>query len=146
MRSGYRSQQLHSEEERYAGTSRRIGDPAMVTVEEFSRLVSGIYAAAVTPQQWGPAIRDVMGTLGGTGAGLVFADRSSRWLEPVIAPEAAKSYAEHYSRLDHVLAAVEEGPVGAVRTASELILPHPNTEFHADWIRPNELEDGLSSD
>jgi DNA-binding CsgD family transcriptional regulator/PAS domain-containing protein len=115
----------------------------MVTVEDFSRLVSGIYAAAVTPQQWGPAIRDIMGTLGGTGAGLVFADRSSRWLEPVIAPEAAKSYAEHYSRLDHVLAAVEEGPVGAVRTASELILPLPNTEFHADWIRPNELEDGL---
>jgi hypothetical protein len=118
----------------------------MVTVEDFSRLVSGIYAAAVTPQQWKPATRDVIGTLDGTGGGLVFADGSSRWqLEPVIPPEAAKSYADHFSRLDHVLAAVEKGPAGAVRTGTELILPSQNTEFHADWIRPNELEDGLSS-
>jgi DNA-binding CsgD family transcriptional regulator len=116
----------------------------MVTVELFSRLVSGIYAAAVTPQHWGPALRDVVGTLDGTGGGVVSADGSSRWqLEPVLAPEAAKSYAEHYSLLDDVLAAVEKGPVGAVRTGSELILPRQHTEFHADWIRPNELEDGL---
>jgi DNA-binding CsgD family transcriptional regulator/PAS domain-containing protein len=116
----------------------------MVTFEHFSRLVSGIYAAAVTPQHWGPALRDVIGTLDATGGGVVFADGSSRWqLEPVLAPEAAKSYEEYYSRLDDVLAAVEKGPVGAVRTGTELILPHQNTEFHADWIRPNELEDGL---
>lgn len=87
----------------------------MVPVEDYSRLVSGIYAAAVTPYQWGRALRDVVETLDGTGGGLVFADGSNRWLEPVIAPEAAKDYAEHYSRLDHVLAAVEKGPVGAVR-------------------------------
>ncbi len=31
----------------------------MVTVEDFSRLVSGIYAAAVTPGDWELAIRDV---------------------------------------------------------------------------------------
>ena len=57
--------------------------------------------------------------------------------------KAAQSYAEYYHRIDHVLAAVEKGPVGTVRTASELILPHRNTEFHSDWVRPNELEDGL---
>ena len=83
----------------------------------FSRLVAGIYAAAVTPQHWESAIRDVIGTLDGTGGGLVHADGSSRWqIEPALAPEAAKTYAEHYSRLDHVLAAAEKGPVGAVRT------------------------------
>ena len=116
----------------------------MVTVEDFSRLVSGIYAAAVTPQHWEPALREVVGTLDGSGGGVVSAHGSSRWqLEPVIAPEAAKSYAEHYSRLDHVLAAVEKGPVGAVRAGGELIAPRPITEFHADWMRPNGLEDGL---
>ena len=116
----------------------------MVTVEDFSRLVSGIYAAAVTPQHWQLAIRDVVGTLDGTGGGLIFADASSRWqVGPILAPEATKSYAEHYGRIDHVLAAVEKGPVGAMRTGDELIPSKPHTEFHADWIRPNGLEDGL---
>ena len=120
------------------------GDVPMVTVEDFSRLVSGIYAAAVTPQHWGPALREVVGTLDGSGGGVVSAHGSSRWqLEPVIAPEAAKSYAEHYSRLDHVLAAVEEGPVGAVRAGGELIAAKPTSAFHAGWIRPYGLEDGL---
>ena len=31
-----------------------------------------------------------------------------------------------------------------VRTGSELIFPHQKTEFHADWIRPNGLDDGLA--
>ena len=116
----------------------------MVTVDEFSRLVSGIYAAAITPQHWERVTRDVMRTLDGTGGGLVIADGSSRWLiGAVIAPEAVKSYAEHYSGLDHVLADVEQGPVGAVRAGDELIAAKPHTEFHADWIRPNGLEDGL---
>ena len=30
-----------------------------------------------------------------------------------------------------------------MRTRSELILPYQNTDFHADWIRPNGLEDNL---
>jgi DNA-binding CsgD family transcriptional regulator len=115
----------------------------MVTVEDFSRLVAGIYAAAVTPQHWEQAIRGVMGTLDGTGAGVVSADGSSRWQTATLAPEAAKSYADHYARIDHVLAAVEKGPVGAIRAGGELIAAKPTTEFHADWIRPNRLEDGL---
>lgn len=127
-----------------ARVGQRIMDPAMVTVEDFSRLVSGIYAAAVTPQRWESAIRDIHRTLGGTGGGLMMAD-GGIWsiLHATVPDGAQKSYAEHYCRLDHVLAAVEDGPVGAVRTGTELILPHQNTEFHVDWIRPNELEDGL---
>jgi len=115
----------------------------MVTVEDFSRLVAGVYAAAVTPEHWEPALRDVVGTFDAAGGGLVFACGSSRWQVADLALEAVKSYAEHYCRLDHVLAAVEKGPVGVVRTGSELILPHQDTEFHADWIRPNGLDDGL---
>ena len=42
----------------------------MVTVDEFSRLVSGIYAAAVTPQHWEPAIRDIHRTMGGMAGAL----------------------------------------------------------------------------
>jgi hypothetical protein len=83
----------------------------MVSVEDFSRLVAGIYAAAITPQQWESVTRDVAGTLDATGGGLVLADASSRWqVGAIIPPEAIQSYAEHYSRIDHVLAAVETGP------------------------------------
>ncbi len=116
----------------------------MVTVEDFSRLVSGIYAAAVTPEHWEGAIREIHRTLGGTGGGLATGNGAVWSLHHTNVPvEAAKSYGEHYSHLDHVLAAVEKGPVGALRTGTELIAPEPNSEFHADWIRPNELEDGL---
>jgi len=116
----------------------------MVTVDDFSRLVSGVYAAAVTPQHWQLAIRDIHRTLGGTGGGL-FTGPGAVWsIHSTSVPvEAAKSYAEHYCHIDHVLAAVEKGPVGALRTGTELIAPRPNSEFHADWIRPNEFEDGL---
>ena len=44
--------------------SRQIGDPpVMVTVEDFSRLVSGIYAAAVAPKHWEDARREIHRTL-----------------------------------------------------------------------------------
>jgi DNA-binding CsgD family transcriptional regulator len=116
----------------------------MVTVEDFSRLVSGIYAAAVTPQHWEGAIRDIHRTLGGTGGALTMVDGVVRSIQDSILPAgAAKSYAEHYCRLDFVLAAVENGPVGAVRTGTELISPIRNSEFYADWLRPFEMEDGL---
>ena len=80
----------------------------MVTVEDFSRLVSGIYAAAVTPRHWEAAIRDIHRTMGGTCGSLGMADRAV-WsiLESTVPVAAATSYVEHYCRLDHVLAAVE---------------------------------------
>ena len=57
--------------------------------------------------------------------------------------EAGKSYTEHYHRLDYVLTAVETGPVGVVRTGSELTDPQKHREFHADCSRPYEGDDGL---
>jgi DNA-binding CsgD family transcriptional regulator len=115
----------------------------MVTVDDFSRLVSGIYAAAVT-EDWKTAIGGIQRTLGGTNGALLLADKAGRsHLDSVLPVEAATSYEEHYNRLDQVLAAVEKGPVAAVRTGTELIAPERNTEFYAGWVRPFELEDGL---
>ena len=68
MKSGYCPPQVtHSVEQAVeTGYAVRVGEScAMVTVEDFSRLVSGIYAAAVTPQHWEPAIRDIHRTMGG---------------------------------------------------------------------------------
>jgi DNA-binding CsgD family transcriptional regulator len=128
----------------HAGTSRQTRGRAMVTVEDFSRLVAGIYAAAVTPQHWEAAIRAVHRALGGMGGTLVIADGGG-WsiLDSSMPAAASKSYTEHFYRVDHVLAAVDKGPVGAVRTGSEVIAPYRHLEFYVDWMRPNELEDGL---
>ncbi|QZT63485.1 LuxR C-terminal-related transcriptional regulator [Mycolicibacterium austroafricanum] len=118
----------------------------MVTVDEFSRLVIGIYTAAVTPQYWERALGEIYRTMGGTGGGLMMPDGaiwSIQNCSVLSVVELARSYAAHYARLDHVLAATVKGPVGAVRTGTELILPYQNTEFHVGWIRPNDVEDGL---
>ena len=122
----------------------RIGDPAMVTVEDFSRLVAGIYAAAVTPAHWESALRGIHSTLGGTSGSLLMADGATRSIIGTTLPrEAGKSYIEYYHRLDYVSAALERGPVGAVRTGSELMDVQNHREFHADWLRPHDADNGL---
>lgn len=115
----------------------------MVTVEDFSRLVSGIYAAAVTPQHWEPAIRDIHRALGATGGSLLLGDDSWSFRNSTIPVAALESYAKYYHRLDYVVAAVTKGPVGAVRTGPEILVPNRNAEFYADWMRANRFEDGL---
>ena len=116
----------------------------MVTVDEFSRLVSGIYAAATAPQHWERALRDIHHTMGGTGGALMMADGAIWSVQnSVPSEELIQSYAQHYARLDHVLATVVQGPVGVVRTGTELIHPYQDTEFHVGWIRPNDVEDGV---
>jgi DNA-binding CsgD family transcriptional regulator len=117
----------------------------MVTVEDFSRLVSGIYAAAVTPECWSPAIRDIEHVLGAAGSALLIADTGNRaLLSATLPPECGMSYGQHYYRLDNHLAAVEQGPVGAVHSATQLASRiKRNTEFYVDWMRPFELDDAL---
>ncbi|WP_240760929.1 helix-turn-helix transcriptional regulator [Mycolicibacterium sp. CR10] len=128
----------------YARASREITGRAMVTVSEFSRLVSGIYAAAVTPQHWEPALDDISRTLGATIGTLIECANGVWSIQATTAPaEVGKAYAEHYCHLDYVLASVEKGPSGAIHSGTELIAPRTNTEFFNDWMRPNEIEDGL---
>lgn len=116
----------------------------MVTVEDFSHLVSGIYAAAVAPHQWETALGEIRRTLDGTASGLFMAD-STVWslLDSTLPADAAKSYAEYYYRLDHVLTAVGRGPAGVVRTGAELMPLVRKSEFYEEWLHPLELDDGL---
>lgn len=116
----------------------------MFTVEGFSRLVAGIYAAAIAPQHWESTIRDIHRAIGGSGGALLTADKSIWSIQSSILPVgAAASYAEYYHRIDHPLATVGKGAVGTIRTGTELVIPHRNTEFYTDWLHPNELEDAL---
>ena len=116
----------------------------MVTVEDFSRLVAGIYAAPVASQRWQEALRGIPHTLDGVAAGLLMIDEATWSLDNSTIPAAAaESYAEYYYRLDRVLEAVERGPAGAVRTGTELMPLVWRSEFYEDWLHPLNIDDGL---
>ncbi len=123
----------------------------MVSTATFSHVVSQIYAASVTPAKWGMAIGELHAALipSRTGIGTVrstalsFTDGGQRTVVGHLLPDAERPYREYYGRIDHVLHAVEQGAVGAVRTGEELVTTRRATEFHNDWIRPNDIEAGL---
>lgn len=116
----------------------------MSAVDEFSQLIAGIYCAVLAPEQWDSAMFAIARAFQAHTASLVSADHGSRTLQHAQMPAAAaQTYSAHYERLDHVLDAVEAGPVGAVRTGAELMWPYQHCEFQIDWARPNGLHDGL---
>jgi DNA-binding CsgD family transcriptional regulator len=115
----------------------------VLTIEEFSHLVALIYAAATAPEQWESVIRAIQSSLDGTAGSLLRVGALLSFHESSLPVESLQSYEQYYSRLDYALAAVQLGPVGAVRTGAEVLVPNRNEEFYADWMRPNQLEDGL---
>ena len=116
----------------------------MVTIDEFSRLVSGIYRSAVSPADWVFALNEIRCAVGAIGGGLCTAEGPSRHLTAVNVPtEALTSYGQYYQHFDYVVAAVETGPVGLIRSGPELVGLKAGTEFEADWMRPYHMDDGL---
>jgi DNA-binding CsgD family transcriptional regulator len=116
----------------------------LITLDEYSRLVSGIHAAAVTPDHWVPALSDVRDALGGISGALIIADENGRDIKNAdIAPEARAAYLEYYREFDYVLEAVEHGPVGALRSGLSLIARDPRSEFNHGWMRPHHMDDGI---
>ncbi|HYZ67138.1 MAG TPA: helix-turn-helix transcriptional regulator [Mycobacterium sp.] len=116
----------------------------MVTIDEFSRLVAAIYSSAVDPDHWVPALAEVCRAVDATGAGLLIGDRTTRRvLSANVPPEARETYSAYYHHIDYVLAAVEIGAVGLVRSGSELVALNAGSEFDADWMRPYQMDDGL---
>ncbi|MDT5023204.1 MAG: hypothetical protein QOI33_3728, partial [Mycobacterium sp.] len=98
---------------------------------------------------WSPpgrtqSITTIYQTLGATGGALLMSHGAVRTQVAAVLPaDAAQTYRQHYWRVDHVLDDVETGPVGVVRTGSELMPPNHRSEFLNEWNRPNDLEDGM---
>ena len=115
----------------------------LVTLGEYSRLVSLIHDAAVTPDHWNAAMTAVRASVGGISAALVIAENGSRDIKSAnLAPEARQAYLEYYREFDYVLDAVEHGPVGATHSGGTLIALDPRSEFN-DWMRPHHMDDGI---
>jgi DNA-binding CsgD family transcriptional regulator/PAS domain-containing protein len=116
----------------------------MVTVEEFSRLVSGVYAAATSPQDWAVALADISRILDASGCGLLTGEGTSRSVMIATVPrDAHKVYTEYYCTIDYVLEAVEQGPAGLIRGGQALVALKTHSEFEADFMRPFEMDDGM---
>lgn len=116
----------------------------MVTLNEFSRVVSAAHACAINPENWSVVMAETSRLLGATACGLVVGDGKRRSvLKATIPAEAIASYDAYYRRIDFILDACEEGPAGLIRGGQALAALRSRSEFYNDWQRPFGLTDGL---
>ena len=116
----------------------------MVRIDEFSRMVSAIHAAAITPEHWIDAMTVVRESLNATSSGMIIADDTSRMIKCASLPsDAMQAYSDYYRTVDYVLDAVERGPVGVTRGGEALVALNAHSEFNADWMTPHRMNDGL---
>lgn len=116
----------------------------MVTLDEFSRLVSAIHDAAVTPARWVDTMASVRQSFDAITGAMLMADEDGRAADRAsLPPDAHRTYREYYYRCDYVLDAVERSPVGLIHSGRKLIDADERSEFNTDWIRPNHMNDGL---
>ncbi|MDM3929291.1 helix-turn-helix transcriptional regulator [Mycobacterium intracellulare] len=116
----------------------------MVSIDDFSRVVSEIYASAVDPANWTVAMSEVSRVLDATGSGLIVgAGRHRSVMVATMPQEAVATYGQYYHAIDFILDACENGPTGLIRGGRELVAQKTHSEFYANWQRPFGLTDGL---
>ncbi|VEG51503.1 DNA-binding protein with HTH domain [Mycolicibacterium aurum] len=117
----------------------------MITIEQFSRIVTEVHAAALTPRRWVDALELARSSFGGTASGLISGSQGNRDVRhcTVYDEPAMRAYQEYYCQFDYVLAAVDTSALGLVHSGESLVALEPRSEFHADWMRPYEMDDGL---
>ncbi|WP_319448069.1 MULTISPECIES: helix-turn-helix transcriptional regulator [unclassified Mycobacterium] len=116
----------------------------MVTIDEYSRMVTAIHAAATTPEHWIEAMTIIREALNSTSSGMIIADGCSRSIKSAsLPPDAMQAYSDYYRNVDYVLDAVERGPVGLVRGGTALTALNARSEFNVDWMAPHKMDDGL---
>lgn len=116
----------------------------MITIEQFSRIVTAVHDAAVEPARWVDAMSLTRTALNGSGCGLITGGLD-RDIASCSVPdtEALETYAARFRSLDYVLDAVESGPLGLVHSGERLVALNPRSEFHADWMRRFAMDDGV---
>ncbi len=116
----------------------------MVTIDEFSRVVSEIYAASVTPANWPAALTEISRILDATGCAIYVGRGTNRSpMSATVPAEARTSYSEHFYTIDYILDAVENGPGGLIHGGQALAARKTHSEFENDFMRPYHVDDGL---
>jgi DNA-binding CsgD family transcriptional regulator len=117
---------------------------ANVTVDEFSRVVSEIYASSTDPENLMTALADIGQILDAKGCAVIMGGGTTRTvMASTVPPEARDNYVAYYHTMDYVLDAVETGPAGLVRGGQALVALKTSSEFDADFMRPYGMNDGL---
>lgn len=117
--------------------------PTVATLEDFSRIVAAIYSAVIAPENWTAALGELRRTLDAECA-LMRVDEKGRSIQnPNLAPRAHDDYQQYYHRIDYVLEAVDQSPVGVLLSGRSLVALQAQSEFHCDWLRPLGMTDGL---
>src|SRR5262245_10195972 len=96
----------------------------MATIDDFSRLVQTIYAAAADPTNWAVALDGITTTLDATGCALLTTDRTHNEItvKSVGAdPASMAAYNAYYGRLDPSPLALERVPTGLVIPNHQLV-------------------------
>lgn len=115
-----------------------------VTVENFSRLVTQVYAAGLDWNRWPDFLQAVDLLSGGARCALFGYDMATETPYNVthtgFAPEFVASYMDYYGKICPWPAALGLVPVGEVRSARGLIPDGDlvRTEFYNDWVRPQD--------
>ncbi|MGV0743456.1 helix-turn-helix transcriptional regulator [Mycolicibacterium sp. XJ870] len=116
----------------------------MVTIDEFSRVVSEIYASSINPANWPVALSEIGRVLDASGCAIYIGRGTSRSLMSATVPsEARESYTEHFYTVDYILEAVEKGPGGLIHGGQALVALRTHSEFESDFLRPHHMDDGL---
>lgn len=116
----------------------------MITLEDFSRVTTEIYASSLRPENWPTALARIDRAVDATGCGMFTGAGSGRSLLAATVPlEASDCYQSYYRSMDYVLEAVEAGPAGLVHNGRALVALAPGSEFEIDFMRPFHLDDGL---
>lgn len=115
-------------------------------------LINSIYESAIDPNRW-PQTLDALGNRFGAASSCVFlhdfADAATRQDSPDASlcvtagfdPSAWSAFVDHYCKVN-VWAHNEAALTSGVAVTSSMLYPDdalPSTEFHCDWLRPQDL-------
>ena len=121
----------------------------MVGIEDFSRIVQTIYAAAVEPNDWAVAMEEIKSAVGSRLSAIVTTGRDLNEITVRSAGDLTgiDAYNDHYGRLDPIIWVLERMPAGAVLAQQQIVDRDvwERSEFCNDWARPNEYGDGVFS-
>lgn len=117
----------------------RSGGSKVVTIDEYSQVISDIYAA-----DWPVALTKISTILDATGCAIYLGRGPNRSLLSANVPDNARaSYGEYFYRKDFILDAVDNSPSGVIRSGVAFTARNPHSEFEVDFMRPQSMDDGL---
>ena len=91
---------------------------AKVTVDEFSRVVSEMYAASTNPENWMAALADIGQILDAKGCAVVMGGGTTRSvMASTVPPEARDNYVAYYHTMDYVLTPLRRARGSGTRRA-----------------------------